>query len=111
MRPIISCTGILMHTIGVWTDSKFQQVTADMPAYFKYSKVLKHHLTTMELQPGTILLTVDATSVYTNIQTRPALNQIPQYFNGNKTKYRHLPVNTMLRDLRLIMKTHHFPFW
>ena len=41
MRPIISLTGRLMHIIGVWTDSKFQHVAADMTAYFNYSKVLK----------------------------------------------------------------------
>ena len=30
-----------MQPIGVWTDSKFQQVVADMSAYLKDSKVLK----------------------------------------------------------------------
>ena len=58
----------------------------------------------MDLPTGTMLLTADATSMYTNIQNRPALNQIAQYFKGNKTKYQHLPVDAMLRDLRLIMK-------
>ena len=33
MRPIISCTVGLMHPIGVWTGSKFQQVVASMPGY------------------------------------------------------------------------------
>ena len=41
MRPIISCTGRLMHTIGVCTGSKFQQVVAYITAYLKNSKVLK----------------------------------------------------------------------
>ena len=36
MRLIISCTGSLIHTIGVCADSKFQQVASDMPSYFKY---------------------------------------------------------------------------
>ena len=67
MTPIISCTGSLMHPIGVWTDSRFQQVAADIPAYFKDSKVLKEQLTTMELPPGIILFTADATSMYTYI--------------------------------------------
>ena len=74
MRPIISCTGRLMHPIGVWTDSKFQQVEDEMPAYFKDSKVLKEQLTTMDLPPGTMLLTEDATSMDTNVKTCPALN-------------------------------------
>ena len=41
MRPTIFYTGSLNHPIGVWTDSKFQQVVANMPDYFKDSNVLK----------------------------------------------------------------------
>ena len=33
--PNISCTGSLMYPIGVCNDSKFQQVTAGIPYYFK----------------------------------------------------------------------------
>ena len=64
----------------------------------------------MELPPGTMLLTADVTSIYTNIQTLPALNQIAQYLNGNKTKYQNIPVNYMLRALCLIMKNNIFCF-
>ena len=110
MRPIISCTGSLMHPIVVWTDSKFQQVAADMPAYFKYSMLLKDKITTMDLPPVTMLLTKDATSMYTNIQTCPALNQLSQYFNVNQTKYQHLPVDAMIRYLQLMMNNNIFRF-
>ena len=51
-----------------------------------------------------MLLIADATIMYKNIQTRPALNQISQYLNVNKTKYLHLPVDAMLRAPFLIMK-------
>ena len=110
MRPIIFFTGSLMYPIGVWADNKFQQVLADTPAYFKDSKVLKEQLTTTELPSGTMLLTADAMSMYTKIKNRPALKQIDKYFNGNKTKYRHLPVNDMPRALSLIMKNKIFRF-
>ena len=59
----------------------------------------------MDLPPGTILLKEDATIMYTNIQTRHALNQLAQYFNGNKAIYQNLPVNAMLRYIQLIIKT------
>ena len=81
-------------------------MAVEIPAYFKDSKLLKEQLTTMNLPPGTMLLTADVTSMYTNIQTLPALNQIAQYLNGNKTKYQHLPVNAIPRALRLMMKQH-----
>ena len=64
----------------------------------------------MDPPPETMLITADATSTYTNIQNHSALNQISQYFNGNKTKYRHLLVNSILRALRLIMKKTYFCF-
>ena len=104
MRPIISYTVSLMHPIGVWTDSKFQQVASKIPDYFKYSKVLKEQLTTMDIPPETMLLTADSTSMYTNIQTCTALNQTAQYFNRNNKKYRHLPVDDMVRALHLMME-------
>ena len=53
----------------------------------------------MDLTSIIMLITADVTSMYTNIQTRPALNQIVQYLNGNKTKYQNIPVNYMLRAL------------
>ena len=84
MIAIITCTGSLMHPIGVWNNSKFQEVAADIPAYFKDSNPLKEKLTTMDLLPGTMILTADAMSMYKNIHTCPALNQISQYFNANK---------------------------
>ena len=86
MRPIISCTGRLMHHIGLWTYSKFQEVAAEIPDYFRDSKILKLQLSIMYLPPGTMLLTAGATSMYKNIYNRPDLNQISQYFNGNKSK-------------------------
>ena len=58
-----------------------------MPDYFKDSKVMKEQLITMDLPSQTMLLLADSTSMYKNIQTRPEMNQIAQYFNGNKTKY------------------------
>ena len=104
MIPIISCTVSLMHPVGVWGDSNFQEVAADIPEYFKDSNALKEKPTTMDLLHGTMLLTADAMSMYKKIHTRPALNQISQYFNVNKTKYRHLPLDTMIMALCLIMK-------
>ena len=41
MKYIISCTEKLIYLIGVWDDSKLQEVAADIPAYFKDSKFLK----------------------------------------------------------------------
>ena len=38
----------------------------------------------MDLPLGTMLLTSYATSMYRNIKTFPSLNQIAQYFNGQK---------------------------
>ena len=67
IRPIISCNDSLIHPIGEWNDSNFQQVAADIPAYFKGSRFLLKKFTTMDLPPGTMLLTEDEMSMYTNI--------------------------------------------
>ena len=54
MRPIISYTDSLIHPIVVCIGSKFQQLEADMPSYFKEPKLRKEKLTTIELPPRTI---------------------------------------------------------
>ena len=81
-----------------------------MPGYFKDSNLPKEQLTTIDLPPGTMILTLDATSMYTNIQTRPALNQIAQYFNGNNNKIPTPPSQWYAQGYSPDYEKLHFPF-
>ena len=81
-----------------------------MSAYLNDSKFMKEQLTAMYRSPRTMIPTADSTIMYTDIQTCPTLNQIAQYFNGNKTKYRYLPVEAIMMALHLMTKKHIFYF-
>ena len=51
-RPIVSCSGSLLHALGVWIDIKFQIVAAKQKTYFKSSFDLKQELLQLHLPSG-----------------------------------------------------------
>ena len=75
-RPIISCPGSLLHGLGVWVDSKLQEVAQKTISYFKNMLELNKRLLELHLATNTRLVTVDAVSMYTNIPTHTTLNLI-----------------------------------
>ena len=114
-RPIVSCSGSLLHALGVWIDIKFQTVAAKQKTYFKSSFDLKKELLQLHLPPGAKLFTADAVSMYTNIQTAPALREIAQYLRRHERDFPEVPINTLIDTLRLVMVNNivHFgdTFW
>ena len=54
-------------------------IQAVQKSYFKDSFELKTILDTLEFPPNALLFTADASSMYTNIKTEPALSSIEEY--------------------------------
>ena len=75
-RPIVSCSGSLLYSIGVWVDLHLQKIATIQPSYIKSSKELKNSLDLIALPPNCSLFKADATSMYTNIKTSKALWEI-----------------------------------
>ena len=80
-RPIVSCSGSLLHGFGVWVDRKLQEVAQRSVSYFKNTMKLKKELFDLNLPTNARLFTADAVSMYTNIPTHTALNLIGKYLN------------------------------
>jgi hypothetical protein len=74
-RPIISQSGSLLHGLGRWVDQQLQPLVQALPCYINSSASLKTKLETLQLQPGQHckLFTMDARSMYTNIDITNAL--------------------------------------
>jgi hypothetical protein len=109
-RPIISCSGSLLHSLGVWVDRQLQSIVQKLPSYLKNTKDLKDALTPLELPPGARLFTADAVSMYTNIDTRIALHTIGQYFHQHSSLFPGIPLSALMEALQLIMKNNIFSF-
>ena len=107
-RPIVSTSGTLLYAVGVWCDEKLQIAAQKQRSYFKNTFDLKKDLDNVVLPPNAYLFTSDAVSMYTNIPTTLALQKIGEYLR--KEKFPGIPVDDLMRALRLIMKYNVFQF-
>ena len=77
-----------------------------MPSYFRDSFEIKTLLTTLHLPHDAIMCTADATSMYTNIQTTPALHIISQYTCDNEnTTISHYNADALIEALHINSST------
>jgi len=109
-RPIVSCPGSLLHPLGVWTDSRLQEVAKQQASYFPNSFELKKQLLELELPPNARLFTADAVSMYTNIPTTRALNLIGQQLQRYHQQKPSYPAKAVRESLRLVMTNNVFTF-
>lgn len=107
-RPIVSCSGSLLHSLGVWVDSKLQIAAKKQRSYFKSSFDLKKILEPLEIPKNAYLFTADAEAMYTNILTDRALNFIGKYLR--EKLFPDIPVEALMAALRLVMKNNIFTF-
>jgi hypothetical protein len=109
-RPIVSFSGSLFHSLGVWVDTHLQAVAKSFPSYLQSSFDLKTDLDSLNLPPNCRLFTADATSMYTNINTDAAITAIHDYIMHNQAQFPNLPLTPLTAALKLIMKHNVFQF-
>ena len=109
-RPIVSCSGSLLHALGLWVDDKLQQAAKVQKSYFKSSFDLKKILDTLDIPGSALLFTADAESMYTNIPTGFALQQIGQYLHRRERFFRGIPVTALMQALDIVMRNNIFTF-
>jgi hypothetical protein len=107
--PIVSCSGSLLHPLGIWVDRKLQPIAHAQCSFFSSSFELKNQLIALWLPFTARLFTADAVSMYTNIDTPLALRAIHQYLcpvtdPGNTT------MTAISAALRLVMTNNIFTF-
>ena len=78
-------------------------------SYFQDSFTLKKELDLQEIPSNARLFICDATSVYTNIRTGPALHSIGQFALENR-KHLTVPPAGLMDELRLLMTNNVFQF-
>ena len=110
-RPIVSCPGSLLHPLGLWIDSKLQEVAKQQQSYFPNSFELKKQLLELTLPPNARLFTADAVSMYTNIPTNQALNIIRQKLQRYQRDVDETyPADAVSQGLSLVMRNNVFTF-
>ena len=111
-RPIVSCSGTLLHFLGVWVDDKLQRVIIKQKSFFKSSSVLKEQMIRLQNIDDNrmTLFTADATSMYTNIDTDKALDEIGNYLHQHRQLFRDVPTDALMDALTIIMINNLFRF-
>ena len=108
-RPVVSSSGTLFHSLGVWLDDQLKDIASSRSSYFKSSEVLQPILTSMELPPGCRLFTADAVSMYTNINTDVCISTISSIIKQEK-QFKELPHDAIIDALKIIMNSNYFKF-
>ena len=109
-RPVVSCSGSLLHGLGIWLDTALQPIATSLPSFIGSSYDLKEALDSMPpLPPNSQLFTADAVSMYTNIDTYRAIGSIRSFLNSTED-YKHLPLDAINDALELIMYNNVFRF-
>lgn len=111
-RPIVSCSGTLLHALGIWVDSKLQPIARKQQSFFKSSTILKNEVVDLLITHPhkTTLFTADAVSMYTNIDTAKALSSIAKYLRQQEQPFNSVPNDAIIEVLRLIMTNNIFRF-
>ncbi len=110
VRPITSVSGSQTEGLGKWLDSKLQVICKTLPTYLKSSfQLVKEVSKITNLPPNARLFTADANSMYTNIDTDHALEQIGKYFYNARFQY-DLPFDAIKDALEIVMRAGIFQF-
>jgi len=102
-RPIVSVSGSPLHGLARWADRQLQPLARSIPSFISSSyalvKKLQVQQETNPFPPTALLFTVDAVAMYTNIDTKEALDRLCSKVQPH-----------VLYALELIMKRNIFQF-
>lgn len=111
-RPIIACRGSKLYGLGKWLDNELQKICKHLPFALRSSIDLVNHLSTLpDLPSNACLFTVDATSMYTNIDTTHAIQVISEFLkNSPITEIEMINTSAVMDAIRIIMNHNLFTF-
>ena len=113
-HPIVLVSGSISHGLGRWLDNQLQRIVKHLPYYLKSSTELVALLgNTRNLSPQARFFTMDATSMYTNIDTKHALDEIEQFLRHTNPLIcvvENISVDAIIAAMKIIMYHNVFKF-
>ena len=111
-RPITSGINSRMADLSKYIDVYLQKVVTLCPCYLKDSHSLLKRLKALgKLPPSAVIVTADATSMYTNIDTAHGLQTLKDWLHLHRHDLpEDYPTELILRATRLVMYNNVFQF-
>ena len=111
-RPIVSCVNSRMGDLSKWVDVQLQRVVHLCPGYLKDSRSFLTKLQALDkLPPTAMILTADAVSMYTNINTEHALATLENWLTRHENDLPPgFPTQMVLEATKLVMHNNVFQF-
>ncbi len=108
----MSCVNSRMGDLSKWVDVQLQKVVHLCPAYLQDSQSLLKKLQKLgKLPPTAVLVTADAVSMYTNIDTKHGLRTLKDWFDLHaKELPQGYPTEMVLKAVELVMSNNVFQF-
>jgi hypothetical protein len=110
-RPVCSDVTSVPHGLGKWVTETLQPIAQSMPTYFKDSFVLKAMLDVLHIPQNGQFFTADADSMYTNIDTEPALEVFSTKLREwAGVKFHHYNPDCLINALEIVFRNNIFKF-
>ncbi|CAJ0945054.1 unnamed protein product [Ranitomeya imitator] len=105
-RPIISCVGTLTEPVSGWVEGILKPLVKDTPSFIQDTTNLLNKLSAKgPLPEGTILVTMDVESLYSNISHQDGLNACKFFLENTGTD-----ADSVLKLIKLILTHNYFEF-
>ncbi|XP_071138766.1 uncharacterized protein [Mytilus edulis] len=108
-RPIVSANGHPTEKISEFVDFHLRQYVEDLPSHIKdTTDYLRKMQALNQLPSDTTLVSMDVTSLYTNIPHADGIDAYKEVLNSRPVKYP--PTECLVKMLTLVPKKNDFPF-
>jgi hypothetical protein len=109
--PVVSNTNSFLAIFSIWLDHKMKELLPVIKSYIKNSSTVITDLKNRHLPDGALIFTVDAVSMYTNIDTSIGINAISDFLQVNQDKLpTDFPTILFLKILETVMLNNIFTF-
>ena len=107
-RPVCSDCASIVHPLGKWLDLRLQPIVKEQFAYFKDSFSLQRQLIDLGTLPSNAsLISLDAISMYTNIDINDCIERISTYLATILDKY---DLTAIVEALEIVMRNNRMKF-
>jgi hypothetical protein len=110
-RPIVSANNSPTERISQLADFFLQPLVADTTSYVKDTTDFINKIESItELKPGTILGTIDVTSLYTNIPNQEGIEACKKFLNNTRSENDMPSTTSILKLLQYVLTKNNFDF-